>query len=448
MRKNMELASMDYIIRTVFKTNILPVISECNTNCIFCSHKQNPKQVQVLRLPKLEMKDFEEIIEFLSPNKKIVIGEAATRIIEGEPFLFKEILKLLTLIREKFKHTPIQITTNGLLLDERIVETLIELGNIELNISVNCVNPLKHKQILGLKSEQNIKENLLLISGKIKFSGSCVLVPEIMDWKEIEEICSFLDECNAETLRLFIPGATKLSKTAYNFFELYNETKKFVDIVRNKYSIPIILEPPVIGDLNCHVEGIIKNSPAFNCGIKVGDMITHINEKVIESRVDAFDKVFRSFNPKLKIIREKEQIDLKLLKPKNSSPGFIVLYDVDPKLSVQVKNVVKRNDGKNILFITSELALDILVQYFRNNDFDFKYSIISAKNSFFGGTIKCAGLLTIQDIIETAEEYLKTNPVPDLIILPPIMLDSKREDLIGRSLNEIENLLKIKADIP
>jgi MoaA/NifB/PqqE/SkfB family radical SAM enzyme len=444
----MEYASIDYIISTVFKTNILPVITECNTNCVFCSHKQNPKEVQVFRLPKLDMKNFEEIIEFLSPNKKIVIGEAATRIIEGEPFLFKDILKLLALIRNRYNNTCIQITTNGLLLDETIVNTLVELGNIELNISVNCVDALKHKQILGLKEEQSIKEKLLLIKGKLKYSGSCVLVPEIMGWEDLDEICSFLDQNEAEALRLFIPGHTKLSENSYEFFELYAEAKKFIDKVRNKYSIPIILEPSVINELDCSIEGVIKNSPAYNSGLKVGDIITEVNRKKIVSRVDGFDKVFRSFNPKLKISRDHNVVELNLRKQKNSSPGFVVLFDVDPDIADQMKKVVSRNASDNVLFITSELALNILEQNFKSAGFNFNYNIISAKNLFFGGTIKCAGLLTIQDILDACTEYLKTNPRPELIIVPPIMFDFKRKDLVGRSLNEIEEVLKIKADIP
>lgn len=444
----METTSLEYVISTVFKTNILPVISECNTNCIFCSHKQNPKEVQVFRLPKLDIKDFEEIIEFLSPNKKIVIGEAATRIIEGEPFLYKDILELLYLIRKKFKNTPIQITTNGLLIDELIIEKLVELGNIELNISVNSVDSLKHKQILGLKAERNIKDILDLIKGKLKFSGSCVLVPEIMGWRDIEEICSFLDKSQGETVRLFIPGHTKLSKNTYDFFDLYKEAKQAVDYIRNRYSIPVIIEPSVINELDCRIEGVIKDSPADNSGIKVGDLIKEINGKQVESRVDGFDKVFRSFNPKLKIIRDNVIINVNLLKPKNSSPGFIVLFDIDPNVSRQVINVVKRNGGENVLFITSELAYNILFHYFSNSNFSFKYNIIKAQNSYFGGTIKCAGLLTVQDVLDATTEFLKTNPIPDLIILPPIMFDSNRKDLVGRSLEEIESLLKIKADIP
>ena len=444
----METASMEYIISTVFKTNILPIISECNTACIFCSHKQNPKEVKVYRLPKLNMQDFEEIIEFLSPNKKIVIGEAATRIIEGEPFLFKDIMKLIALIRKKYENTPIQITTNGLLLKEEFVDALERLGNIELNISVNCVDIKKHKEILGLKVEQNIKDRLRLLKGRLKYSGSAVLVPEIMKGKDLEELCEFLNENGAETLRLFIPGYTSLHGDSPNFFELFKEAKELVDDLRKRYSIPIIIEPSVLDNLNCNVEGIIKNSYAALAGIKVGDVLTSVNGNEIGARVAAFDKIFRAYNPKLKLLRNDIPMEVSLLKPKNSYPGFVLLYDIDPNLSHQVKNLIKRYPSENILFITSELAIHILEKYFEKSDFSFNYKIISAPNNFFGGTIKCAGLLILQDILDLLESYLKTNPAPDLIILPPIMFDSKGTDLVGRNLRELESILKIRVEIP
>ena len=444
----MKLAGMDYIINTVFKTNILPVISECNTSCIFCSHKQNPSEIEVFRLPNLELSDFIEIIDFISPNKKVVIGEAATRIIEGEPFLHKDILSILHLIRKKYPHMPIQITTNGLLLNDTIIKTLVELGNVELNISVNCIDPIKRMQILGLKREQDITDVILSLKGRVKYSGSCVIVPDIMDWKDVEEIISFLDKNQGENVRLFLPGYTKKSGNESSLFKLFKEAKKFVDVMRDTYTIPILLEPSFIEDLECRIEGIIKNTPANSVGLMVGDVIQEINGMEVKTRVDGFDKTFKAVNPKLKIRRVNENMELKLLKPKNTSPGFVVLYDIDSAVTDQIQTVVKRYEARNVLFITSELALPILSKLFERSEFQFAYKLIRARNDYFGGNIQCAGLLIVQDILDAVEEYLKSNERPDLIVLPPIMFDFKKRDLLGRHINEIEDVLKIKTDFP
>ncbi len=452
----MELASKDYIINTVFRTNILPIISECNTACIFCSHRQNPEGIEVFRLPKLEMKDFEELLDFISPNKKIVIGEAATRITEGEPLLHKNFIEILELLRKRFPNTPIQVTTNGILLTEEMVEKMVEIGNVDLNISVNCINPDKRARILGLKNLGNIQKSISILKDKLKFSGSMVIVPEIIDRQDIEDVVSLLEDCGAESVRIFLQGYTYKSDIKRDFLDIHNEVMEYTKDIRQKYSIPIVVEPSMIGDLECTVEGIVKDSPACKAQIRTGDSIIEINGEKVKSRVEGFNMAFKSNNPVIKVKRDNQVFEVKLVKPRNTSPGFVVLYDIDFGAHEQIIRAVNRNDSRmkamnekgveNVLFITSELAVGILRKFLEQNDYDFNYKIISARNIYFGGTIKCAGLLTVEDIITAAEEFLKDNPKPDLIILPPVMFDFKKRDLLGRHLSEIESKLGIRTD--
>ncbi|RCX09068.1 4Fe-4S single cluster protein [Anaerobacterium chartisolvens] len=455
----MKTATKDYIINTIFRTNILPVISECNTSCIFCSHKQNPREVEVFRIPKLKLQDFYELADFISPDRKIVIGESATRLIEGEPLLHKEFEGIISMIRNRFSHTPIQITTNGILLDDGIIDSLARLGNIELNISVNSVDAAKRMLIFGLKSENNIEQKLRLLKGRIRFSGSFVVLPEILDENDIENIIASMERNGAETVRAFLPGYTSMTNDSANFNDAFTHCAGIIKALEGKYSIPVILEPSLIGDLNCRVEGVINKTPAHYAGIEKNDVILSVNESVIKTRVEGFDKIYRLAKPVLKVAREEGRvIEIKLDKPKNSPPGFVVLYDVSAEAVKDVNTVVRRNNTKRllegkeeikkVLFMTSVLAAGILRDLFKKTVFPFSYEILSVKNNFFGGNIVCAGLLTAQDVILTAREYLKANGQPDLIILPPIMFDFTKRDLLGKGIDEIENELKIAADTP
>lgn len=453
----MKIAGKDYIINTVFRTNILPLISECNTSCVFCSHKQNPHEVEVFRLPKLSLGDIEDLLDFLSPNKKIVIGEAATRIIEGEPLLHKNFLEIVTLIRKKFKFTPIQITTNGILLNAELVNSLVELGNIELNISVNCVKEEKRRKILGIKNCGNISEKVQLLRDRIRFTGSMVYVPEIMDTEDVEEVISLLDSSGADTVRVFLPGVSAMAEKVPDFLSLYKEMKISLNSVREKYSIPVVVEPAIIDNLDCSIEGIIRNSPAWSAGMRAEDVIVEINGEKINSRVDAFNKAFRAANPMIGLLRGGEDLEVKLRKAKNTSPGFVVLYDIDTDVIDQIKRVVERNlmsketninslTAKKVWFLTSELAINILKSLFNLDDLNFEYDIISVKNRYFGGTIMCAGLMTVQDVMSTLRQELQRKEKPDLIILPSIMFDFKNRDLLGRNMKEIEDELRIPVD--
>ncbi len=444
----MKTAQKDYIINTVYRTNILPVISACNTSCTFCSHKQNPQGVEVYKLDKLELSDFEEIIEFLSPDRKIIIGESATRIVEGEPLLHKDFLNIVEMVRRKYKKTHIQITTNGILLDEKLVERLQALRNIDLNVSVNSIGDKKRMEILGLKKQDNIKEKLVILKGQINYSASAVFDPDFMGYKDIEEMVEFLDNNEAASIRLFLPGYTFLTGKDYELAKLYDKISDYVITLKSKYRIPIIVEPSYIYDLKAKIEGVVHNSPAYSAGLVEGDIIERINGSSVATRVEAFSKAFRLKDPEMDVIRGEKKLKVRLKKEKNISPGFIMLYDVDPDEAGRINRLVQRYNADNVLFVTSELAYSVLKSLFEISGFAFDYDTVVAKNAFFGGTIKCAGLLTVQDIIDRVKEYVVEKGKPDLIVLPPVMFDFRGRDLLGRIIDEIEAELGTRVDIP
>lgn len=444
----MKVAQKDYIINTVHRTNILPVISACNTSCVFCSHKQNPEGVEVYRLGKLELTDFEEIIEFLSPDRKIIIGESATRIVEGEPLLHKNFIEIVEMVRRKYKKTPIQITTNGILLNEKLVVRLSELKNMELNVSVNCIGDEKRSAILGLKKPDNIKENIARLKGRINYSASAVFDPNFMDSEDLEEMVAFLDRNGAGSIRLFLPGYTYLTDKNLKLDKLYNVVSDYCLELKSKYSIPIIIEPSYIYDLKARIAGVVENSPAFDAGIIEGDIIEKILDAPVSTRFEAFNEAFRLKDPELDIIRGDKKIKVRIKKEKNQSPGFIMLYDIDPDEADRIGRVVQRHGAGKVLFITSQLAYNVLKCLFDKSGFTFSYDIIEANNDFFGGTIKCAGLLTVQDIISSAKKFINEKGSPDLIMLPPIMFDYRGRDLLGRSIGEIELELGTPVDTP
>ena len=218
----MNIASMDYIINTISRTNVLPIITKCNTTCSFCSHKQNMPEVEAFVLPELSIDDLKELSVYLSPSRKIIIGESATRIVEGEPLLHDKFIEILEMLRKKFKKTTIQITTNGILLSQILVDKMVAIGNIELNISVNCVNPEKRSVILGRNANIDIKKKLELVSGCIPFSGSSVYVPKTMNNEDLDELVSVLKNCNASMVRIFVPGYTGKFSEGMNLNEIYS----------------------------------------------------------------------------------------------------------------------------------------------------------------------------------------------------------------------------------
>ena len=72
----------DLINSTAMEANILPLTSRCDSACIFCSHQNNPPQVQVLSVGERSLADILDTMQYLDPARTITIGESATNIIE------------------------------------------------------------------------------------------------------------------------------------------------------------------------------------------------------------------------------------------------------------------------------------------------------------------------------------------------------------------------------
>jgi uncharacterized Fe-S cluster-containing radical SAM superfamily protein len=442
----MKKVSKEYIINTVYNDNVLPVTSECNTSCIFCSNRQNPEGVEVFRLPDLDIHDFEELAGYLSPDRKIIIGESATRISEGEPLLHKDFLKIVELLRKKYAKTPIQITTNGILMDEETVSRLQRLENIEISLSVNCIDPEKRKRLLGDRGAADMRKKLRMLKGRLKYSASFVAVPEIIGINDMKEIISELDRNEASMVKVYLPGYTrKYGKTA-SLESAYQETAGKIRAARAGTSIPVVVEPPVISDLICTVEGVVKGSPSADAGIAEGDIITEVNGCEVYTRVDAFNRAYTSKNPELTVKSGDRLLKVTLNKPEDTSPGFIVLYDADPDLIQKARKTAAFYKARKVLFVTSGLAYNAITALFAKIGFEFDYEVICAENVFFGGTIKCAGLLTARDITERVDRYLVNYAAPELIILPPAMFDYRKRDLLGTSLGQIAESIGIAVD--
>lgn len=443
----MEFSKKQLTLYSAQQENILLLTSACNVSCIFCSHPQNPDNVQTYSIGHFPLAEILVNLDFIDPQQKIVIGESVTRIMEGEPFLHPEIQKILSLIRTKFPETVIQITTNGILLTDEILDLLESLKKIELYISLNSITPKGRELLMGSSGDQIIKVIPKLKKRGIIFHGSIVAMPWLVGWADLTKTVDFLDQYGAETIRIFLPGYTKKAKKEIHFStELPVKLRDWVDQSRKLYKTPIMMEPPLLTDLKVEVAGVIVDSPADQAGFQVGDEIIKIGDKRPYSRVDAYFTLIRAGNRSILIKRGKDELILKLQKSPKSRSGLVFAYDLDKSLTEQLKRIILTRKARRVLMMVSTLAaplLTIVADQLNGEivDLDLKTTIVP--NHFFAGSIKAAGLLVIQDFVDQWNKLADHNY--DLVILPGIFLDTLGQDLVGRGIDELEN--KIKKEI-
>jgi len=348
---------------------------------------------------------------------------------------------ILKLLRKKFKNTAIQITTSGIYLDERTLETLKSIGNIELNISLNSCSKEGREKLFNGRSLTEAVESVAGISSYgINFSGSIVAMPHVVGEKDIEDTIRFLSKWDAETIRIFTPGYTRYSRISNPPNGTYNILQQLVNGIRKEIDTPILLEPAILKDLTPVLEGVIKGSPAQLSGLKTGDVIVRINGKPVFSRVDAYYKALSSENPEIEYIRKNIIKKTVLKKPPESRSGLVFNYDMDMEALDAIKASIQRNLGKRCLLLTSKFAYEIIAQCFQYEN----VSIELAENLFFGGNIGCCGLLVLEDIKH------KINDMPnscDVVFLPSIMFDNRGRDLTGKHYKDLESELGISIEI-
>lgn len=444
------------VLESAHRGNILPLTSTCNVRCLFCSHRQNPPDIEVYQMPSRSLEEVRATLDFIEPGEKIVIGESVTRIIEGEPFTHPEIRDILALIRERHPDTMIQLTTNGTLLDRSMAEFLAQLIPLELNLSLNsqCADS-RLVLMRDLRAEQAVRAGELLREYHIPYHGSIVAMPHLTGWDDLRDTIYYLARQAARTVRIFLPGYTRLAPAELKVPPaLWAELHEFVRDMRQKVDIPLTVEPQKINDLKAEVTGVISGSPADRAGIRPGDVIIKFRGEAVYCRVDAFRKVRQTGGKiPLELTRGGEAFFTTVEKQPSASSGLVMDYDVQPELPAAIGRVINGSRCSSVVIMTSLLAEGIIRKICPAIPTDAGIEVIPISSRYFGGNIMAAGLLTVEDFAAAwaarAEAgFAGSGPTgPDLILIPGVAFDARGRDITGRSFNELGEITGIKVAV-
>jgi sulfatase maturation enzyme AslB (radical SAM superfamily) len=439
----------EIIFKTVKEDNILPITSICKLNCIFCSHKNNPPEVETYNFGHLEFELIKRMIEFLDPEQPVFIGESASKIIEGEPFVHPDIYKILKYLRQRWPEIEIKITSSGSFIELKRIDFLKKLKPIELNISLNGPAPEERVFLMNDSQPDNVFKLLpKLKKNKINFEASIVSMHHLKGFEYLKRSFDFLEKYPPQSLRVFLAGFSNyadqdLAVDSSEYYRLNN----FINKQRANYSYPIIIEPQLMSSLAADVNNVTANSAAAKANLKSGDLILKVNGKTVKSRVDAFYKIKSAKNPKIELKRGEKQINTIIEKEEGISSGLIMSYDLSlnqiNKLKAYAEASKKDKKNHETLIISSQFAYSflkkMLAPYLNSN---YNLNLLKAKNYFFGGSIAAAGLLCNQDLIKIIK---KSDLKVDRIILPEIIYDYYGNDLLGKHYSELEDNFKAEV---
>jgi len=422
--------------------NVLPLTSHCNLGCVFCSNQQNPENVYTYRLPAIPLATIRQLISLLNPKEKVVIGESATRLDEGEPFTHPEILAILKLLRAALPQTLLAITTNGTLLSEEIIKELAALTPLEITVSLNSATTQGRRLLMHDKTPCRALQAVAGISRHdLPFHGSLVAMPHLVGLDDIKETVFFLARHGARTIRIFLPGYTKFAPEKLKFpLQLWEQIVFLAQEWSALLDLPVIPEPVVPESLEPRVWGVMAHSPAKAAGLQADDLILAVDGKPVRTRVEAFLATKNAANPKLTIKRKAAEFSLQLKKERGQAPGFVMLYDFAPRRAVQIQDQIRRHQAVKPLLLTSEFGTEIVQQALKL--FAVIAEVKMVPNQLFGGSIRAAGLLSVHDFYKAAKAALSQKNY-DLLFVPREAFDHRGLDLTGQSVDSLAEALKV-----
>lgn len=391
--------------------------SACNLSCYFCSNRYNPPWAKVINVPYIPLEVIRELISYLDPEKKVIIGESATRFNEGEPLFHPDFLNILKEVRKHFPRSLIQVTTNGVLLDCSLQEELKSLMPMELVISFNSLKETTRSTFLSDPNpQQTIRNFLHLKRSNIPFQASFLLTPPFIS--EFPQSLRVAEELGASYIRLLLPGGTRWApRELQASMAEWKRLKKMALSWRTKLSVPLMVEPPLVEDLYAEVEGVLRNSPAERASLKVGDVIQKVNDLKPLSRCEAFAAINREKDPVLEVKRKKEVFSATLFKEKKERGGLIFANDL--YFDSLRRTISRAPSGGKGACLTSELAYKVVA--LASSNISREIQVFPVFNGSFGGSIRALGLLTVEDfrlrLSELKEEKL------DWVILNPVFIE-------------------------
>jgi len=222
-------------------TTIIEVkpITGCNLDCIFCSVSEGKSSKKTNDF--IVDKDYlaEEFIELADFKKQKVEAHLNGH---GEPLLYPEIKELIRTLSATKRVYAISMDTNGVLLDEKMVDGLIEAGITRINLSINALSPETAKKLSNTQHYdiEKLKKTAEYISKKsIELFISPVYVKGVND-EEMPKIIEFAKKLKAKVgIQNFLKyrfGRNPAKQAPWEKF--YSELKE----LEKKHGVKLILD--------------------------------------------------------------------------------------------------------------------------------------------------------------------------------------------------------------
>ena len=187
----------------------IEVTTRCNLNCIYCLRRfwsgYEPRDM-----------DFNTYLRILNQVEEL---ERINLYGFGEPFMNPRILDMIYYARRSFKDSKIFLSTNGMLLDESVIEKAVERGLDSIAVSVDTVNLQQLKKIRVGSGSRVLKslEDLCRIGRRIlpelEIGVECVILKH--GFEELPKVVEYAADVGVDYVQ--VSHVVPYSKQIYEY---------------------------------------------------------------------------------------------------------------------------------------------------------------------------------------------------------------------------------------
>ncbi|MFA4844113.1 MAG: radical SAM protein [Candidatus Margulisiibacteriota bacterium] len=456
----------DWLIKTSPDAFLAQFSWHCNADCVFCYQKGTPSFIKTKR--KNSFQEMETRLKYFNPQESL--GLVAGETYENDEILTNpNIIKGLKSLREKGCSKILEILTNGTPLTHEMIDKLACFHPLKISISLNSADINRRKQLMNDSRPGTAIASLpLLKQHKIPFTVNIVAWPGL-PLSDIKKTIRYAERNDAYAVKICAPGFSKYfsNKQLFKTKELWRRLAKWINVYRKNLSVPLYFSPnlfvenlPGSGYLTKpYILGVVKNSPAYQAGLKTGDILLEIDKISINNREEALANLLKKESVSIKIMRGGKILSFLIKYGKHKYPYLPFMKQaygdmIDP-FGIMLPQGLKTDDvldvyrysavykAKNVLLITSRMVrptLRLLIKQHYNGRINV--FLLVPKNRFFGGSIIMGDLLVVNDFIFAIRSWLRKHKKrPDLILIPNSPFSAWGRDLIG------DNKLKIEREI-
>ncbi|HNW83423.1 MAG TPA: radical SAM/SPASM domain-containing protein [bacterium] len=173
--------------------------NRCNASCSFCPNS-------VLARERTTMSD--ELFNKIIDDCSIFKPESIEPFLNGEPLMDVRIFDRMQYIRKRLPDTKIKLYTNANLLTPEKIERLGDVGLESLFVSLNTINNLRYKKIMGLELEDTLVNLNYLVEAqnKKKIADRIIFRMTRTEDTELFEQDKFIKYCKEKGVDHYIVG--------------------------------------------------------------------------------------------------------------------------------------------------------------------------------------------------------------------------------------------------